>query len=110
MRRDHLGQRAGYRIEPLGTGRGMVAAASTVNRERNVIHLVTQVDITKPRQVMADHREQTGERLSLTAYVVACLARTFDDFPRFNSFRRGNRLVVLDELTISVLFEREMGD
>ena len=46
--------------------------------------------------------------MSLTAYVVACLARTFDAFPKFNSFRKGSRLIVLDDLTISVLFEREI--
>ena len=46
--------------------------------------------------------------MSLTAYVVACLARTFDGFPKFNSFRQGSRLIVLDDLTISVLFEREI--
>ncbi len=46
--------------------------------------------------------------MSLTAYVVACLARTFDSFPQFNSFRQGRRLIVLDDLTISVLFEREI--
>lgn len=103
-------QREGYRIEPLGTGRSMVAAASAVNREKNVIHLITEVDITTPRRVMAEHRERTGERLSLTAYTVTCLARTFDDFPRFNAFRKGNRLIILDDLTISVLFEREIGD
>ncbi|UCH10757.1 MAG: 2-oxo acid dehydrogenase subunit E2 [Fidelibacterota bacterium] len=38
---------------------------------------------------------------------MACLARTFEEFPRFNSFRKGGRLVILDDLTIGVLFERE---
>jgi pyruvate/2-oxoglutarate dehydrogenase complex dihydrolipoamide acyltransferase (E2) component len=86
----------------------MVAASSTVNRQRNTIHLVTEVDISEPRRFFAGHRERTGERLSLTAYIVACLASTFDEFPHFNAFRKGNRLILLDDLTISVLFEREI--
>jgi pyruvate/2-oxoglutarate dehydrogenase complex dihydrolipoamide acyltransferase (E2) component len=98
----------GYRVEPFGVNRRIVAAASAVNRENAVIHLVTEVDISEPRRLIAEHRERTGERLSLTGYVVACLARTFDEFPRFNSFRKGGRLIVLDDITISVLFEREM--
>lgn len=97
----------GYRVEPFGANRRMVAAASAVNREQNTIHLVTEVDITEPRRLISEHHERTGERLSLTGYVVACLARTFDEFPRFNSFRKGRRLIVLDDLTVSVLFERE---
>jgi 2-oxoacid dehydrogenases acyltransferase (catalytic domain). len=86
----------------------MVAASAAVGRESNTIHLMTEVDITGPRRLITEHREHTGERLSLTGYVVACLARTLAEFPRFNSFRRGSRLIVLDDLTISVLFEREI--
>ncbi|MEZ4862784.1 MAG: 2-oxo acid dehydrogenase subunit E2 [Caldilineaceae bacterium] len=98
----------GYRAEPFGNSRQMVAAASTVNRERNTIHLITEVDITTPRRLIAEYREHTGERLSLTAYVVTCLARTLAEFPRFNAFRKGNRLILFDDLTINVLFEREI--
>lgn len=97
----------GYRSEPFGFNRRMVAAASAVNREKNTIHLMTEVDISEPRRLIAEHRARTGERLSLTGYVVACLASTFDEFPQFNAFRKGRRLIVLDTLTISVLFERE---
>jgi pyruvate/2-oxoglutarate dehydrogenase complex dihydrolipoamide acyltransferase (E2) component len=98
----------GYRTVPFGFNRRMVAAASAVNREKYTIHLMTEVDISEPRRLIAEHRERTGERLSLTGYVVACLASTFDEFSQFNTFRKGRRLVVLDDLTISVLFEREI--
>ncbi len=103
-----MGEGKGYRVETFGGNRQMVAAAATVNGEKNTIHLITEVDITEPRRLIAEHRERTGERLSLTGYIVACLARTFDAFPKFNSFRKGSRLIVLDDLTISVLFEREI--
>ncbi len=103
-----MSERRGYRVEPFGGNRQMVAASAAVGREKDTIHLMTEVDITGPRRLIAEHRERTGERLSLTGYVVTCLARTLDEFPRFNSFRKGSRLIVLDELTISVLFEREI--
>lgn len=87
----------GYRIEPFGHNRKMVAASLAVNRETDTIHIVTEVDITEPRRLISEHRDRTGERLSLTGYVVTCLARTLDQFPRFNAFRKGNRLVVLHD-------------
>jgi pyruvate/2-oxoglutarate dehydrogenase complex dihydrolipoamide acyltransferase (E2) component len=99
----------GYRVERLTASRRMVAAASAVNREQSTIHLVTEADVTTPRRLIAQHADRTGERLSFTAYIVTCLARTLAEFPRFNSFRKGRRLIVLDELTISVLFEREIA-
>ncbi len=103
-----MSKTSGYQRESFGFNRRMVAAAAAINREKNTIHLMTEVDISEARYLIAEHRERTGERLSLTGYVVACLASTFDEFPRFNAFRKGKRLIVLDDLTISVLFEREM--
>lgn len=98
----------GYRAEPFGRNRRMVAAASAVNRKQHTFHLVTEVDISEPRRLIVEHQESTGETLSLTGYIVTCLARTLAEFPGFNSFRRGRRLIVLDDITISVLFEREI--
>ena len=99
----------GARSERFGFNRRMVAAASAVNRRQNTIHFPTEVDISAPRGMISDHRARTGERLSLTGYVTTCLAQTMGEFPQFNVFRRGRKLVFLDDLAISVLVERTMG-
>ena len=103
-----MNERKGYRIAPFGFNRQMVTASATVSKEKDTIHLITETDITRPRQLIRKHLELTHEKLSLTGYVVSCLARTMNEFPQFNSFRKGNKLIILDALTISVLFEREI--
>lgn len=87
----------------------MVAAAASVNKERNTVHCLTEVDVGEPRRLIREYRERTGESLSLTAYVVACLARALAEHPALNSFRRGRKLVLLDDVTISALVERDIG-
>jgi pyruvate/2-oxoglutarate dehydrogenase complex dihydrolipoamide acyltransferase (E2) component len=57
---------------------------------------------------MREHRERTGESLSMTAYIVACLALAVTEHPQLNSFRRGRRLVLLEDVTVSVLVERDI--
>ncbi|MBI5231670.1 MAG: 2-oxo acid dehydrogenase subunit E2 [Coriobacteriales bacterium] len=104
-----MGEGAGHRYEPFSANRRMAAASAGAGRKANTIHLVTEADVTDVRRLMAQHRERTGEPLSLTAYVVTCLAHTLSEFPRFNSFRKGRRLVVLEDATISVLYEREIA-
>lgn len=99
----------GFRTIPFSFNRQMVAASAAINKEKNIIHLITEADVTIPRQLISKHLELTHERLSLTGYVVSCLARTINEFPQLNSFRKGNKLIMLDNLTISVLFEREIN-
>jgi len=97
-----------YRVVPFTMNRRMVAASASVGREQNSIHALIEVDISQPRQAMREHRQRTGEGLSLTAFVIACLARAIAEHPHLNSFRRGGKLVLLDDLTISALVEREI--
>ena len=100
----------GYRSVPFSMNRRMVAASAGVGREQSNIQALIEVDITKARSKISEHYKKTGERPSLTAYVITCLAQTMAEFPQFNGFRKGNRLILLDDVTIGVLVERKLGD
>ncbi|MGE5406593.1 MAG: 2-oxo acid dehydrogenase subunit E2 [Methanosarcina sp.] len=99
----------GYKILPLSSYRQAVIASASVTREKNAIHCFTEIDITNPRKIIKEHFERTGEKLSFTAYIVTCLAHIIKLFPEFNSFIKGRKLIILDDITISVLIERELA-
>jgi pyruvate/2-oxoglutarate dehydrogenase complex dihydrolipoamide acyltransferase (E2) component len=99
----------GYRVLPFTLNRRMVAASASAGRQQNNIQAIIEVDITEPRHFIHEHRRRTGERLSLTAFVVTCLARAIAEYPNLNSFRKGRDLIFLDDVTISVLVEREIA-
>lgn len=99
----------GYRVLPITMNRRMVAASASVAREQNNIQGLIEVDISEPRRLIREHRQRTGEKLSLTAYVTTCLARAIADYPNLNAFRKGGNLILLDDLTINVVVEREIA-
>ena len=101
--------KADYKSIPLSFNRKVVRASASVTREKNAIHGFTEIDITEPRRIIREHFEQTGEKLSFTAYIVTCLAHVIKEFPQFNSFIKQNRLILLDDVIISVLIEREIS-
>jgi pyruvate/2-oxoglutarate dehydrogenase complex dihydrolipoamide acyltransferase (E2) component len=103
-----MNQKQGYRTVPFSINRQMVAASTSVGREQSNIHAIVEVDISKPRRLIREIKEQTGKNPSLTAYVTTCLAQTVSEYPTFNAFRKGRRLIILDDVTISVLVEREI--
>jgi len=84
----------------------MTAAGMEVASKRHTMHGLTEVDITEPRRLIHEHHERTGESLSLTAYVIACLARAVAEHPRLNSMRKGRKLIVLDDVTVVTMVER----
>lgn len=101
--------RGGHRIVPFTAIRRMVAASVAVSRDRSNIHALTEVDISEPRRRIREHRERTGKSLSLTAYVVTCLSRALMEQPELNAFRRGRKLILLDDITVNTLVERDIG-
>lgn len=89
----------------------MVAVSAAITSSRSTIHSLAQADITEPRRIIKEYYEKSGEKLSFTAYIVYCLSRVISQHPHLNSFIRRNRLITLDDITISVLVEREfMGE
>lgn len=99
----------GYTSERISFNRKMVAASAAVTARKSTIHSLCSADVTLPRQMMREHLERTGEKLSFTAYIVYCLAQVVKEHPHLNAFRRGNRLITLDDVTVSVLVEREIS-
>ena len=98
----------GFHSIPLSFNRRAVMASASVTKKKNAFHSFTEVDISKPRRLMQQHFEKTGEKLSLTAYIVTCLAEAIKDHPQLNSFIKSGKLILLDDVTISVLIEKEI--
>jgi pyruvate/2-oxoglutarate dehydrogenase complex dihydrolipoamide acyltransferase (E2) component len=99
----------GYKSLPLSIYRHAVIASASVTKEKNAIHSISEVDISEPRRLIKEHFEKTGEKLSFTAYLVTCLAQVIKQHPQMNSFIKGRKLIILDDVTVSVLIEREMA-
>ncbi|MCU0459463.1 MAG: 2-oxo acid dehydrogenase subunit E2 [Bacteroidales bacterium] len=99
----------GYTSERLSFNRKMVAASAAVTSSKSTIHSLAEADITFPRRLLREHYERTGEKLSFTAYIVYCLAQVIKEHPHLNAFKRGNRLITLEDVTVSVLVEREIS-
>jgi len=104
-----MNQKQGYRVVPFTINRQMVAASTSVGREQSNIQTLVEVDISKPRRLMREVKKWTGESLSLTAYVITCLAKAVSEYPNFNSIRKGRNLIILDDVTIGVIVEREIN-
>jgi pyruvate/2-oxoglutarate dehydrogenase complex dihydrolipoamide acyltransferase (E2) component len=108
-KRGHSSEKRGFTSERISFNRKMVAASAAVTAGKSTIHSLCEADITLPRRMMREHFERTGEKLSFTAYIVYCLAQVMKEHPHLNAFRRGNRLITLDDVTVSVLVEREFS-
>jgi hypothetical protein len=79
-----------------------------MGRQRHMVHGLFEVDVTQARRALRDHKARSGESLSFTAFVVACLGRAIDANRHMHAYRnwRG-QLVLFEEVDVNTLFEVE---
>ncbi|HUT82665.1 MAG TPA: 2-oxo acid dehydrogenase subunit E2 [Candidatus Bathyarchaeia archaeon] len=64
-----------------------------------------EVDITDPLAKIAEIKEKQNYNVSLTAWVAKCVAQTVMENKELNTYRRGRKLIVFDEVDISIIIE-----
>lgn len=101
----------GYRVVPFAGARRVIAHYLSIASRKHLVHALVEADVTRARRLVREHRARTGETLSFTAFVIACVARAVDEDRRVQAYRLGRkRLIVFDDVDVCVLVEHEAED
>jgi len=77
-------------------------------QRKPMMHFLIEVDVTRARQSIRDHKANTGEALSFTAFLIACLGKAVDEHKAVQAYRKGSKhLVLFDEVDVETQIERE---
>lgn len=80
-----------------------------MGRQKHTVHGLFEVDVTLARRALREHKARTGEALSFTAFVLACLGRAVDTNRHMHAYRSWrNQLVIFDEVDVNTLVEVEV--
>lgn len=100
----------GYHILPFPASRQIVIDSGRMGIRRHIVHGLLEFDVTDARELVHRHKAQTGESLSFTAYITACLAQAIAADPRVQAYRNWrNQLIVFDDVDVAVMIENELG-
>ena len=67
-----------YQIIPFPKIRRLMVDGGRMGRQKHIVHGLFEMDVTRARQAIHEHKARTGESLSFTAFVMACLGRAVD--------------------------------
>jgi pyruvate/2-oxoglutarate dehydrogenase complex dihydrolipoamide acyltransferase (E2) component len=99
-----------YEIVPYPKLRRALALTLHSVQSKPMIHGLLEVDVTKAREFLREHKANTGESLSFTAFIITCLAQAVDENKSVQAYRKGSKhLVVFDDVDVATAIEREMA-
>lgn len=89
--------------------RRLVLDTLRLGRGKPMMHGLLELDVTRARRLLREHRDRTGESLSFTAFVLACVGKAAAAHPEVHARRDSlGRLVLFDEVDATALVEVEV--
>ncbi|MCP4167003.1 MAG: 2-oxo acid dehydrogenase subunit E2 [Chloroflexi bacterium] len=98
--------KAGYTVEPYPRLRQLVTDAGWMGRHKHMMHGLLEVDVTIPRRILRTRKERTGEKISFTAFIVACVGRAVDEDLHVQGIRNWrNQVVIFEDVDVLITIE-----
>lgn len=81
-----------------------------MGRRRHSIRGLVELDVTAPRERLRAYQSRTGENLSFSAFVIACIGGAVDADRSVQAYRnRRNQLIVFDDVDVLIAIEIQLG-
>ena len=98
-----------YTAQPYPRIRLLMADGGRMGLRKHTVHGLAEFDITRAREAIRQHRVQTGEALSFSAFFLACLGKAIEPDKEMHAYRSWrNQLVMFDAVDVYMLFEVEV--
>jgi pyruvate/2-oxoglutarate dehydrogenase complex dihydrolipoamide acyltransferase (E2) component len=99
-----------FHVVELAAERRGMAAFQELKAGRHNMYALLEVDVTVAKKFIDDYATKTGEQLSFTGYLIACLAHAVDEDKTVQAYRKGSKqLVVFDNVDVGFLIELKGG-
>ncbi|HET8842584.1 MAG TPA: 2-oxo acid dehydrogenase subunit E2 [Ktedonobacteraceae bacterium] len=100
-------RRVDYQMMPYPKIRRVMAISFRLSRHMPLIHGLLEVDVSRARSFMRDHKTKTGDTLSFTAFLTACLAQAIEEHKAVQAIRLGRkRLILFEDVDVLTYIER----
>jgi pyruvate/2-oxoglutarate dehydrogenase complex dihydrolipoamide acyltransferase (E2) component len=97
-----------FKLMPYPKMRRLLSTMLRTVQRKHMMHGLVEMDVTKAHQYMREYKTRTGESLSFTAFIVACLAHAVDENKSVHAYRKGSsQLVLFDDVDVTVQVERK---
>jgi pyruvate/2-oxoglutarate dehydrogenase complex dihydrolipoamide acyltransferase (E2) component len=95
-------QHIDYQVVPYPKLRRIIAVMLRSFQRMPTIHGLIEVDVTRARTHLKEHKAKTGESLSFTAFPVACLAKAVEEHKAVQAYRKGrNQLILFEDVDVN---------
>ncbi|TFH06522.1 MAG: dihydrolipoamide acyltransferase [Candidatus Thorarchaeota archaeon] len=95
----------GYRKEPVPKSRKLITEMCDYALEKHRILGIFEADVTEARKMFHKYKKQTGESISFTGWIAACLGKAVGEHKQVHALMIGKQFIIFDDVNINILIE-----
>jgi len=96
---------APFTAVPFPRERWLMVDGGRIGRQKHLIHGLVEFDVTQPRAMLREHKAQTGETVSFTAFIAHCLGRAVGQHKAVHAYRNWrSQLILFDDVDLQTFF------
>ncbi|HET9906210.1 MAG TPA: 2-oxo acid dehydrogenase subunit E2, partial [Anaerolineales bacterium] len=97
-----------YSVLPFPPERQLTIDGGRISSRKHTVVALIEVDVTTARCFLREYKARTGESLSFTAFVIACLGQAVSENKAVHAYRDWrNRLILFDDVDVNISVEIE---
>jgi pyruvate/2-oxoglutarate dehydrogenase complex dihydrolipoamide acyltransferase (E2) component len=101
---------ADYQVVPYPKMRRLEAIAYRSVQHKPMIHGLIEVDVTRARAFLREYKAITGESLSFTEFLIACLAKAVEEHKAVQAYRKDSKhLILFEDVDVYTPIERNVA-
>ncbi|MFW9908183.1 MAG: 2-oxo acid dehydrogenase subunit E2 [Candidatus Thorarchaeota archaeon] len=98
----------GYRKEAVPKSRKLIIESCEYALKKHRMIGLFEADVTDARFGLHRHEEKTGEALSFTGWIAACVGKAVGEHKQVHAIKKGKHFVIFDDVNIAILIETEI--
>ena len=98
-----------YTKIPFSLERKQIVDFLRIAKAKHTAYVILEIDITGIRENIRLARRKHKKAVSLTGYLLHCFAQSVADDKMIQAYRKGNNLVIFDDVDVSTMIERNLN-
>ena len=95
----------GYRKEPVPKSRTLIIENCELALRKHRMIGLFEADITEARRILHEYKARTGESISFTGWIAACIGKALDEHRQVHAIKIGKNFLIFDDVNISLSIE-----
>jgi pyruvate/2-oxoglutarate dehydrogenase complex dihydrolipoamide acyltransferase (E2) component len=98
-----------FEVKPFPLARRVIIDSGRIGKRKHWMIALIEADVTQARQIIHAYKAKTGEDLSFTAFIMACLGAAIDQNKYLHACRDvWGRLILFDEVDCTTIIEIDL--